>query len=89
VRIAQLKVLAAWTSANWRRLEPQLLPRVPPRRDDEPDPIDIVADSLGRWRAMYEDGSLGPPLTLDEMLDLLPHLAPPPPGWDDELDEAP
>jgi hypothetical protein len=30
-----------------------------------PRPVDVVIDSSGRLRAVYEDGSLGPPLSLD------------------------
>jgi hypothetical protein len=37
-------------------------------------PTDIIMDAQGCWRARYSDGSLGPPLTLDEMLDVLPYL---------------
>ena len=37
-------------------------------------PTEIVMDDEGRWRAIYSDGSLGPALTLDQMLDLLPQL---------------
>jgi hypothetical protein len=43
-------------------------------RDNNRYPTDIVMDAQGRWRALYSDGSLGPPLTLDEMLDELPFL---------------
>ena len=42
--------------------------------DNNRYPTDIVMDDEGRWRARYSDDSLGPPLTLDEMLDVLPHL---------------
>ena len=42
--------------------------------DNSCHPTDIVMDDEGRWRALFSDGSLGPALTLDEMLDLLPHL---------------
>ena len=37
-------------------------------------PTDIVMDNEGCWRALFNDGSVGPPLTLDEMLDVLPYL---------------
>jgi hypothetical protein len=37
-------------------------------------PTDVILDAEGRWRVLYSDGSLGPALTLDEMLDVLPYL---------------
>lgn len=42
--------------------------------DNSRYPTDIIMDDEGCWRALYSDGSLGPPLTLDEMLDVLPYL---------------
>jgi hypothetical protein len=42
--------------------------------DNSRHPTDIVMDAKRRWRALYSDGSLGPALTLDQMLDLLPQL---------------
>jgi hypothetical protein len=42
--------------------------------DNNRYPTDIVMDYEGCWRALYSDGSRGPALTLDEMLDMLPHL---------------
>lgn len=42
--------------------------------DNNPYPTDIIMDDAGCWRALYSDGSLGPALTLDQMLDLLPEL---------------
>ena len=44
--------------------------------DDKKRPVDIVMDADGCWRALYADGSLGPALSIDEMLDTLP-LPPP------------
>jgi hypothetical protein len=37
-------------------------------------PTDIIMDAEGCWHVLYSDGSLGPALTLDEMLDVLPQL---------------
>jgi hypothetical protein len=37
-------------------------------------PTDVVMDAEGCWRVLWSDGSLGPALTLDEMLDVLPYL---------------
>ena len=42
--------------------------------DNSRYPTDVIMDDAGDWRAVYSDGSLGPPLTLDEMLDVLPDL---------------
>jgi len=44
--------------------------------DDNKRPVDIVMDADGCWRALYADGSLGPVLSIDEMLDTLPLLLP-------------
>jgi len=44
--------------------------------DDNKRPADIVMDADGCWRALYADGSLGPVLSIDEMLDTLPLLLP-------------
>jgi hypothetical protein len=44
--------------------------------DDNKRPVDIVMDADGCWRALYADGSLGPALSVDEMLDRLPLLLP-------------
>ena len=42
--------------------------------DNSRYPSDIVMNAKGCWRALYSDGSLGPALDLDQMLDLLPQL---------------
>jgi hypothetical protein len=44
--------------------------------DDNP-PVDIIVDGDGCFRALYADGTLGPALSLDEMLDTLPLLQEP------------
>jgi len=41
---------------------------------DKKCPIDVVLDTNGCWRVLYSDGSLGPALSIDEMLDALPLL---------------
>ena len=35
---------------------------------DKKCPIDVVLDTNGCWRVLYSDGSLGPALSIDEML---------------------
>jgi hypothetical protein len=42
--------------------------------NDNKRPVDIVMDADGCWRALYADGSLGPALSTDQMLDTLPLL---------------
>jgi hypothetical protein len=41
---------------------------------DKGHPKDIVMGANGYWHALYWDGSLGPALSLDQMLDTLPLL---------------
>jgi hypothetical protein len=43
--------------------------------DDDKRPVDIIVDGDGDFHALYSDGSLGPALTIDEMMDTLPLLA--------------
>ena len=43
--------------------------------DDKPKiPVDIIVDADGCFHALYSDGTLGPVLTIDEMMDTLPLL---------------
>jgi hypothetical protein len=43
--------------------------------DDKPKiPVDIIVDADGCIHALYSDGTLGPVLTIDEMMDTLPLL---------------
>jgi hypothetical protein len=41
--------------------------------DDNKRPIDILVDGDG-FRALYTDGTVGPMLTINEMMDTLPHV---------------
>src|SRR5215472_4779803 len=52
-----------------RRTEPMSV------SDDKPKiPVDIIVDADGCFHALYSDGTLGPVLTIDEMMDTLPLL---------------
>ena len=42
--------------------------------NDNKRPVDIVMGADACWHALYADGSFGPALSLDEMLDTLPLL---------------
>ena len=52
-----------------RRIEPMSV-----SDDKSKIPVDIIVDAEGCFHALYSDGTLGPVLTIDGMMDTLPLL---------------